>query len=160
MAGRGAHDLNEAEAVHGRPLEWRRKTVIDRRRGGLARGLAGDRWQIDSDRTADVETPNRARRFAGAEHCQLVGGQIAVDVDQRHCRCRRNPKLASRKRNETGACFIDQVVPAGLTKGICGPRKRPRLPAKPLQWRKLLNRQVGTRASGRFHGSAPGIFLV
>ena len=61
-----AHDLDEAEAVDRGALERLGQAFVDRRIGRLPRRLALDGRQIDADRPADVEAPDRLGRGVGA----------------------------------------------------------------------------------------------
>ena len=60
-----ADDLQEAEAVDRGALERLRQDRVDRRRRGLP-PVARQGRQVDADRAADAEAPDRARRRRGA----------------------------------------------------------------------------------------------
>ena len=96
----------------------------------------GSRWPPPPRRAP------RARRAA----------QIAVDVDQGHRRRRRNPQLAAGECDDAAARLLEQIVPAGSCELVVGTGRLGR-----RRRRRRRGASSVTRASGRFHGSAPGI---
>ena len=90
-----------------------------------------------------------------AEHRQLVGRQIAVDVDQGHRRGRRNPQLAA---GESGPCRCALRRPGRPSRHRRAHRRARETAADvPRSARQPANGLSASRASGRFHGSAPGM---
>ena len=109
---RAADDLEEAEAVDRGPLERLGQDRIDRRGGGLAAARPDSR-QVDADRSADAETPDRAAaaRAAGEARARPAA----------RCRRRRSgsspasARSAARRRESDLAArgLVEQVRPAG-----------------------------------------------
>ena len=112
-------------------------------------------------RSMPIEPPMSSRRIARAasrraSDRELVGRKIAVDIDQGHRRRRRDPKLAAGEADDAASRFVEQVVPAG----VCQVRRSARGTAARVRRageRRAAPSLAETRASGRFHGSAPGI---
>jgi hypothetical protein len=88
----------------------------------LPRGLASAGRQVDPDRSADVEPNDRARRLRRPEHGELIGRQIAVDIDQGHRRRCRHPQLPSCELDQAALRLIDKIVPTKLLKLVLGTR--------------------------------------
>ena len=148
-----ADDLEEAEAIDRGALERCRQDVVDRLGDRLPRGLAADRGQVDPDRSGDAVAADRPRGGGGAGERELLGRQVAIDVDQGHRRGQRHAQLAAGKGDDPAARFVEQVGPAGRLKRV-GRRRKGQGQARRSRARRRGRRRV-TRASGRFHGSAP-----
>ena len=150
-----AHDLNEAEAVHGRPLEGLRQDCVDSRRRSLAAAPfpqgSADRCR-SIRRCRDEGSPGQPPRplpwpvLPGASARQRRSGSLPASArPAAHLlgsgRCRSAPPRAGRT-----------IPPA---------RADPREREKAGLLRPSSNACPGAssviRASGRFHGSVPGI---
>src|SRR5690606_4518513 len=103
-------ELHEAEPVHrgalGRPVHERlRQRVVD----GAAMGLGGEGWEIDADRTADIEPMQRlGERLYGRER-QGAWIEGAIDVDEQHGGSGTELKAPSRKCHLAGKRFGSQL---------------------------------------------------
>ena len=154
--GARADDLDEAEAVDRGPLERLRQDA------SIASAAS---WRAALPRRSADRSRSIRRYRAGGSLGRLpprratassLGRKIAVDVDQGHRRRRRDPQLAAGERDDAAARFVDQIVPAQLAEFVVGTPgnagRRPRAARAARQSASSVR-----RASGRFHGSAPGI---
>ncbi len=81
-----ANDLQEAEAIHRSTFKGRGQVRVDGFGNGLTRGLAAYGWQVNADRSAYAVATNGPGSGYGAGDCELLRGQVAVDIDQCHRR--------------------------------------------------------------------------
>ena len=158
-AARSAASSNSEAWSRGRTI-WRKPKPLtaSARTAGAAshrppRPAAGARpcpdcRQIDADRAADAVTPDRSARPPGAATASSAGA-AGRRLDQGHRRGQRDAQLAAGEA-ERSRCALRR---AGRTS-----RHRARAGGDVLGLEVGVRRAVphrSTRASGRFHGSAP-----
>ena len=147
-------DLDEAEAVDRGPLEGLRQDRVDRLGGALPRFLAGRGRKVDADRALEVEAEDRARRGERAGDRQLFRGpepSTSIKVIARVGSIASSPP--GKRTIPLRASSMRSFHPAAPSRSSGEGKGRSSAPGS-----GALDAGLSVSlASGRFHGSAPGM---